>query len=232
MADNKYIYVVARIRALELGLLSDSFIEQLIASPDVQSAQRLLNEKGWDENLTSEEEKIWKTMKELGVDMKVFDVLTLPNLYHNLKAAIKEVTSPDKHSAAFFKGTEYDEERINKIIESKDYKEEILTFNKLATKLREKRMAAGSINFHSEEVKFILDENKKPIDTYIREQNESHELIEDFMLLANRTVAETFGSKQSKWKNHTFVFRVHDEPNPDKLNAFTRVCTCCTAVFA
>lgn len=116
----------------------------------------------------------------------------------------------------------YTYEEVQAMIEGGDgdYKEEILTFNKLATKLREKRMAAGSINFHSEEVKFILDENKKPIDTYIREQNESHELIEDFMLLANRTVAETFGGKESKWKNHTFVFRVHDEPNPEKLNKF------------
>ena len=104
-----------------------------------------------------------------------------------------------------------------------DYKDEILTFNRLATKLREKRMAAGSLNFHSEEVKFVLDEKGKPIDTYIRVQNESHELIEDFMLLANRTVAETFGKPDSKWKNHTFVYRVHDEPNPEKLNNFMRL---------
>lgn len=116
----------------------------------------------------------------------------------------------------------YTYEEVQAMIEGGegDYKEEILTFNALATKLREKRMAEGSINFHSEEVKFILDENKKPIDTYVRVQNESHELIEDFMLLANRTVAETFGGKESKWKNHTFVFRVHDEPNPEKLNKF------------
>jgi ribonuclease R len=104
-----------------------------------------------------------------------------------------------------------------------DYKDEIMTFNHLATKLREKRMAAGSLNFHSEEVKFVLDENGKPIDTYIRVQNESHELIEDFMLLANRTVAETFGKPDSKWKNYTFVYRVHDEPNPEKLNNFMRL---------
>ena len=101
-----------------------------------------------------------------------------------------------------------------------DYKAEILKFNDLATKLREQRMALGSINFHTEEVKFVLDENKKPIDTYIRVQNESHELIEDFMLLANRTVAETFGKPDSKWHNHTFVYRIHDEPNPEKLNKF------------
>ena len=104
-----------------------------------------------------------------------------------------------------------------------DYKEEILTFHHLATKLREKRMAEGSLNFHSEEVKFVLDEHGKPIDTYVRIQNESHELIEDFMLLANRTVAETFGTPDSPWKNYTFVYRVHDEPNPEKLNNFLRL---------
>ena len=104
-----------------------------------------------------------------------------------------------------------------------DYKEQILTFHRLATKLREKRTAQGSLNFHTEEVKFILDEKGKPIDTYIRVQNESHELIEDFMLLANRTVAETFGKPESPWHNHTFVYRVHDEPNPEKLNNFLRL---------
>ena len=116
----------------------------------------------------------------------------------------------------------YTYEEVQTIIEGGegDYKDEILAFNRLATKLREKRMEAGSINFHSEEVKFVLDENKKPIDTYVRVQNESHELIEDFMLLANRTVAETFGEPESKWHNHTFVYRIHDEPNPEKLNKF------------
>ena len=116
----------------------------------------------------------------------------------------------------------YTYEEVQTMIEGGegDYKTEILTFHSLATKLREKRMEAGSINFHTEEVKFVLDENKKPIDTYVRVQNESHELIEDFMLLANRTVAETIGKPESKWHNHTFVYRVHDEPNPEKLNKF------------
>ena len=116
----------------------------------------------------------------------------------------------------------YTYEEVQTMIEGGpgDYKDEILTFHHLATKLREQRMALGSINFHSEEVKFVLDENKKPIDTYVRVQNESHELIEDFMLLANRTVAETFGKPESKWHNNTFVYRIHDEPNPEKLNKF------------
>ena len=119
----------------------------------------------------------------------------------------------------------YAYEEVQAIIEGGegDNKEQILTFHHLATKLREKRTAQGSLNFHTEEVKFILDEKGKPIDTYIRVQNESHELIEDFMLLANRTVAETFGKPESKWHNHTFVYRVHDEPNPEKLNNFLRL---------
>ena len=116
----------------------------------------------------------------------------------------------------------YTYEEVQTMIEGGDgdYKDEILIFNALASKLREKRMEAGSINFHSEEVRFILDENKKPIDTYVRVQNESHELIEDFRLLANRTVAETFGKPGNKWSNYTFVYRIHDEPNPEKLNKF------------
>jgi ribonuclease R len=116
----------------------------------------------------------------------------------------------------------YTYEEVQAMIEGGegDHKAEIMTFHHLATCLREQRMALGSINFHSEEVKFILDENKKPVDTYVRVQNESHELIEDFMLLANRTVAETFGKPESKWHNHTFVYRIHDEPNPEKLNKF------------
>ena len=80
----------------------------------------------------------------------------------------------------------YTYEEVQTIIEGGegDYKEQILTFHHLASRLRERRMANGSLNFHSEEVRFILDDHGKPIDTYVRVQNESHELIEDFMLLA------------------------------------------------
>lgn len=101
-----------------------------------------------------------------------------------------------------------------------DFKEEILILNDLATKLREKRMAQGSINFHSEEVKFVLDEKMHPIDTYVKVQNEANMLIEDFMLLSNKTIAESIGKKDSKYHGYTFVYRVHDEPNPEKLYNF------------
>lgn len=119
----------------------------------------------------------------------------------------------------------YAYEEVQAMIEGDDgdYKEQIMTFHHLATKLREQRMSQGSINFHSEEVKFILDDNGKPIDTYVKVQKEANMLIEDFMLLANRTVAETIGGPKSKYRNHTFVYRIHDEPNPEKLNNFLRL---------
>lgn len=116
----------------------------------------------------------------------------------------------------------YAYEEVQDMIEGKDgdFKDEILILNDLASKLRNERMKEGSINFHSEEVKFVLDENGKPIDTYVKVQKEANMLIEDFMLLANRTVAETIGKKGGKYQNHTFVYRVHDEPNPEKLGTF------------
>jgi len=116
----------------------------------------------------------------------------------------------------------YAYEEVQTVIEGGegDYKEEILVLHGLASKLRSMRMKAGSINFHSEEVKFILDETGKPIDTYVKVQQESHMLIEDFMLLANRTVAERIGKPLGRKKVKTFVYRIHDEPNPEKLNTF------------
>lgn len=113
-------------------------------------------------------------------------------------------------------------EEVQSMIEGGDgdFKDEVLILNELATKLREKRMAQGAINFHSEEVKFILDENMKPVDTYIKVQQEANMLIEDFMLLANKTIAESIGKKDSKYHDYTFVYRVHDEPNPEKLYNF------------
>lgn len=103
-----------------------------------------------------------------------------------------------------------------------EFKEEILVLHQLAEKLRAKRMDNGSINFYSEEVKFILDKNAKPIDTFVMVQKESHKLIEDFMLLANRRVAEKIGKTKGR-KPKTFVYRVHDEPNPEKLNVFVQM---------
>jgi len=118
----------------------------------------------------------------------------------------------------------YAYEEVQAVIEGGEgeFKEEILVLHRLAEKLRKKRMDNGSINFYSEEVKFILDENAKPIDTYVKVQQESHKLIEDFMLLANKRVAEKIGKTKGK-KPKTFVYRIHDEPNPEKLNTFVQL---------
>ncbi|ATA72872.1 ribonuclease R [Capnocytophaga sp. H4358] len=91
-------------------------------------------------------------------------------------------------------------------------KESILIFNDLAKKLRIKRMRLGAISFDKIEVKFHLDENDNPTHVYFKESKDANKLIEEFMLLANRKVAE-FIAKQKK----TFVYRVHDEPDDEKL---------------
>ena len=103
----------------------------------------------------------------------------------------------------------------------------ILKLHAIATKLRAARYRSGAINFETQEVKFILDEKAKPIGVYIKESKEANWLIEEFMLLANRSVAEYIGkpkTQNSKLKTQNspkvFVYRVHDEPNPEKLNTF------------
>ena len=101
-------------------------------------------------------------------------------------------------------------------------KEEILKLNSLATILREQRYKNGAINFDTKEVKFILDENAKPIGVYTKESKEANFLIEEFMLLANRSVAEHIGKVKERKKAKTFVYRVHDEPNPEKLGTFVQ----------
>ncbi|MDU1889839.1 MAG: ribonuclease R [Dysgonomonas sp.] len=98
-----------------------------------------------------------------------------------------------------------------------DFKEEILKLNELAKKLRSKRFDDGAIAFDRHEVRFEIDEKGKPISVYFKYAKESNKLIEEFMLLANRTVAEFIG-KVSKGKTaKTFVYRIHDLPNSDKM---------------
>ncbi len=115
-------------------------------------------------------------------------------------------------------------EEAQEIIESGagEYSEEINILHALATLLRKKRFNNGSINFNSEEVKFKLDEKGKPIETYIKEQKEANHLVEEFMLLANKRVAEKIGKQKENKQPKTFVYRIHDEPNPEKLNTFVQ----------
>ena len=102
-----------------------------------------------------------------------------------------------------------------------DYKEEILTLNELAKKLREKRFQSGAIAFDREEVRFEIDEKGKPLSVYFKVQKDSNKLIEEFMLLANKTVATHIGKPGKGQKVRTFVYRIHDTPNPEKLENFS-----------
>ncbi len=101
-----------------------------------------------------------------------------------------------------------------------DYKDEILVLDALAKKLREKRFKNGAVNFDRFEVRFEIDETGKPISTYIKESKDANKLIEEFMLLANRTVAEFVGKVPKGKTKKTFVYRIHDLPDPDKLENF------------
>jgi ribonuclease R len=113
-------------------------------------------------------------------------------------------------------------EEAQEVIETKqgDYADEILKLNELAYILRNRKFKNGAISFETTEVKFILDDKGKPTGVYVKERKDAHKLIEDFMLLANRKVAE-FVSKKGKGKHkYTFVYRAHDSPKPDALASF------------
>jgi ribonuclease R len=110
-----------------------------------------------------------------------------------------------------------------------DLQEEILVLNDLAKKMRRIRFTKGSINFERVEVKFELDESGKPISVFFKEAKDANKLIEEFMLLANRRVAEIIGrneltekDKRSSKGAKTFVYRIHDEPDPEKYETFGR----------
>lgn len=99
-----------------------------------------------------------------------------------------------------------------------DYETELYCMNSLAKQLREKRMAAGAINFDRVEVKFDIDETGKPLGVYFKQSKDAHKLVEEFMLLANRIVAEHVGKVGRGRKPKTFPYRVHDLPEQEKLD--------------
>ena len=110
-------------------------------------------------------------------------------------------------------------EEAQQIIESGkgDCANEILTLNRLAMALRKQRVAHGAIDFDRQEMKFVIDEKGRPISVYTKESKEANKLIEEFMLLANRTVAETIGRVPKNRTPKPFVYRVHDNPDPEKM---------------
>ncbi len=98
-------------------------------------------------------------------------------------------------------------------------KEGIVLLNEIAKKLRKERISEGSILFNKKEVGFVLNKEKEPVDTIIKESRESNNLVEEYMLLANKEVAEIF----SKQKNKKNVYRIHDLPNEEKLISLERI---------
>lgn len=113
-------------------------------------------------------------------------------------------------------------EEAQEVIESKagDYAEEINKLNELAYILRDRKFKNGAISFESTEVKFKLDETGKPIGVYVKERKDAHKLIEDFMLLANKKVAEFIAKKGKGKQKYTFIYRSHDSPNLENLGNF------------
>jgi len=110
-------------------------------------------------------------------------------------------------------------EEAQEIIETGhgDYAEEVLTLDRLAKILRRHRFELGAVEFGRAEVKFEIDEQGRPVGVYFKESKDANKLIEEFMLLANRTVAETIGNPGGKKKAKAFVYRIHDMPDPGKL---------------
>ena len=109
-------------------------------------------------------------------------------------------------------------EEAQEVIETEegDFADEIKFLTKLYQKLRKNRFKKGSIDFDTEEVRFKLDEEGTPIDVYVKERKDAHMLIEEFMLLANREVA-TYIHRKANGQEIPFVYRIHDEPDPDKV---------------
>lgn len=113
-------------------------------------------------------------------------------------------------------------EDVQEIIDKNEgtYRDEVMVLHGIAQKLRKQRFKKGAINFSSTEVRFVLDSTGKPIGLTVKESRESHQLIEEFMLLANRTVAEFVSNIKVHKKPIPFPYRVHDEPDKEKLLPF------------
>ncbi|MDR1005408.1 MAG: VacB/RNase II family 3'-5' exoribonuclease [Bacteroidales bacterium] len=114
----------------------------------------------------------------------------------------------------------YDE--VQKILDegTGEYNEEINTLWSIASQLRQERFARGAIDFASEEVRFVLDKDNKPIDVIPYILKEANFLVEEFMLLANRTVAKHIGAPKERKDKKAFLFRIHDEPDAEKMQLF------------
>ncbi len=121
----------------------------------------------------------------------------------------------------------YAYEEVQEILTGKDgdYTEELRTLDRLAKCLRERRFKGGAVKFDREELHFDIDQDGKPTRAYFKKSNDATQLIEEFMLLANRTVAESIGKVKKGTKAKTLPYRIHDQPDPTKLETLREFVT-------
>lgn len=153
MSNTNYTFAVAKIRAMEVGLFSKSDIDQLMACRTYEECLHFLEDRGWgdgsgrqtgDEILSTERAKIWETVEELGVPMETFEVLSYPNVYHNLKTAIKETMADEPRDEFFYENTVPSREELREIVSSQD-------FGRLPAKLEEAARDAYETLMHSKD---------------------------------------------------------------------------------
>ena len=151
MSDN-YVFAVARIRAKERLLLSDQDIQQMIAMPDIKMILSFLEERGWGENgvdmtaeemLVCEEEKTRELMDQLGVDSSVIEVLFYPQMYHNLKTAIKEICTEEENKEAFYPHPKFGREQLLDILRDGSYAKLPGHMQKIARDAKELMLTTG-----------------------------------------------------------------------------------------
>ena len=132
MGDLSYVYAVARIRVREKSLLTDADVSQMVGMKDDKAVLAYLSDRGWgdpnlpadaDSVLSAEEKKTMELVKELKIDPAVFELLSYPNLYHNLKAGIKENFTTEAHSKIFYEDSEPGRDAILRILKEKNYQE-------------------------------------------------------------------------------------------------------------
>ena len=130
MSNTNYTFAVAYIRALETNLFSDSMMNQLAACKTYEECVRFLQDKGWgngqgsqdgDEILSAERAKIWAVVNDLSVPMETFSVLSFPNVFHNLKTAIKESLAETQHDEFYYENTSPSREELREIVKQKSF---------------------------------------------------------------------------------------------------------------
>lgn len=130
MSDMDYTFAVARVRAMEVSLFSKSTIDQLMGCKTYEACMNFLQERGWgdgignndlDQILAAEKEKVWTTVEELKVPMEVFDVLSIPNEFQNLKVALKEAYLKVQHDDFYLEGTKYSREELREMVQKKEF---------------------------------------------------------------------------------------------------------------